>query len=465
MTALLHVPQVPGLSDADAATVRRLAETIVAKARRNQVRRRYYDYKSGLKDLGISIPPHMRKVETAIGWPAKAVDAIARRCILQEFTLGDGVDPRDVGLPQIVEDNRLSSLLPQALTSALIGSVAFAFVTLGDVEAGEPEVLITMRSSEFATGTWNPRTWSLSDALSIVSVDENGVPDHMVLYVPNRAVVMRRDGSRWDVRQSEHELGVPVEPMPYRPMLDRPFGRSRISRPVMSLTDTMVRTLLRTEVGAEFYNAPQRWAMGAHKEAFADTPGWEAILGHMLAIGPDEEGNVPTVGQFPQQSMEPNLAQMRALAQQFAAETSLPLRSLGIVGDNPESEGAINQANDEIEIEISHWQNTSLTPALRRTMATALRVLDDSPAARSTYATLDARWRPVKSISPSAAGDWLVKVGSVIPDLPTTSVGLEMAGLTMEQAARYKVEESRERGRRTLEALVAQVRTDGGDQG
>lgn len=460
-TTVTQAPSIPGLSAAHQDIVRKHVETIMAKSERNRLRRKYYDHRAALKDLGIALPPHLKsRIETAVGWPAKPVDARTRRTILDGFTLPTGTDPDSLGVAEVVERNRLSALLPQACASALIGSVAFTFVTAGDTAAGEPEALVTARSSEFATGTWSPRLWSLTDALSIVSIDDNGVPDHMVLYVPNLAVVMRREGTRWDIRQSVHDLGVPVEPIPYRAMLDRPFGRSAISRTVMSLTDSMVRTLLRTEIGAEFYNAPQRWAMGADEKAFVGSDGsprtgWQVVLGHLLALSRDENGDLPEVGQFAQQSMEPNIAQMRALAQQFSAETNVPLRDLGVVGDNPESEGAILTANEGLELDIRLWQDSSLTPALKRTMSNALRIYDDSPAARAEYARLMLQWRNPMTVSTAASGDWLVKVAPVVPRLAETTVGLEMAGLTPEQVARYQGEVRRLSSRDTLAALVA----------
>lgn len=395
-----QAPTVPGLSGAHQALVKRHVETIMRKANRVRLRRRYYDHKAGLKDLGIALPPHLRnRIEMATGMPAKAVDARVRRTILDGFSLASGVDPASLGVDEVVTRNRLTSLLPQATTSALIESTAFLFVTVGDEAAGEPRALVTARGAEFATGTWSPRLWALSDALSILSVDDSGTPDHMVLYVPNRAIVMRRDGGRWDIRQSVHELGVPVEPIPYKPMLDRPFGRSVITRTVMSLTDSMVRTLIRTEIGAEFYNAPQRWAMGADEKAFvgpdgSPRSGWEVTLGKLLALGRDDEGNVPTVGQFPQQSMEPNVAQIRAIAQLFSSETNVPLRDLGVVGDNPESSQAIQTANEGLELDVQFWETAVLEAAVARTMVNALRLYDDSPAARAEYAGLKCRWRP-----------------------------------------------------------------------
>jgi len=467
---LVQSVRVPGLGATHQDVLTGLISVIQRKAHRNRLKQRYYDHKNVLRDLGISIPPHLRSVEVAVGWPAKAVDAMSRRTVLDSFTLTSGGDPDDLGLGYVWSTNRMNALLPQTHTSALIHSTAFGFVTAGDMAAGEPEVLITTRSAEWASGVWSPRLRSLTSALSIISTDETGSPDHMVLYLPNLAIVMRREGNRWDIRQSVHDLGMDnVEALPYRPALDRPFGRSRISRPVMSLTDSVVRSLLRTEVGAEFYNAPQRYALGAEEGAFVapdGTPrtGWQIILGQLLALSRDEDGNLPTVGQFAQQSMEPNISEIRMLAQMFASETNLPLRSLAIVGDNPESADAITEANKELELDIRHWEDSSLGPAWERLVTSALRMIDDSPAARAQYAGLRAHWRNPTTVSLTASGDWLVKVGSAVPGLAETSVGLEMAGLTGEQIDRYQSERTQVQSRQRLDALLTMAQS-GAQQG
>src|SRR5699024_728576 len=105
---------------------------------------------------------------------------------------------------------------------------------------------------------------ALSSALSISDVDDQGVPTEMVMYLPDRVGhIVRSPGGRWSAVWRANPAGrVLVEPLVYRPDLDRPFGRSRISRPIMSITDEAVRTVLRTEVSAEFYTSPQRYVLG-----------------------------------------------------------------------------------------------------------------------------------------------------------------------------------------------------------
>lgn len=458
-TPLTASPQVAGLAREHQEILNRLVDQLRAKTARNALRRRYYDHRAVLKDLGISIPPQMRDVETVLGWPAKAVDTMSRRTVLDGFTMTSG-STADIGLDELWDENRMASEVPQAHTSALIHSTAFVFVTAGDTAAGEPQALISVRSAEWATGIWDARRRQLSAALSVASVDDEGQPDHMVMYLPNLAIIMRREGTRWDLRQSRHTLGIPVEHLPYRPALDRPFGSSRISRPVMSLTDSAVRTLLRSEVSAEFFSAPQRYVLGADEETFVDEagnpiPAWQAILGRMFSVSKDEDGDVPTVGQFPQQSMEPHLAQLRSLATLFAGETSIPVGALGIIQDNPSSAEAIYAAKEELVVEIQHWESTSLGPAWERTARNALRLIDDSPAARRAYAGIRAHWRNPATASIVSASDAMVKQIAAIPKIGETDVALEKLGYDQAEIERMQAQWRRSEGRQAIAALAS----------
>ncbi len=65
---------------------------------RNKLRRQYFDYKSGLKDLGIAIPPSMQSVDTVIGWSAKGIEGLTKRSVLDGFTAPDDVDAESIGV-------------------------------------------------------------------------------------------------------------------------------------------------------------------------------------------------------------------------------------------------------------------------------------------------------------------------------------------------------------------------------
>lgn len=448
-----------GLDDADRVVLLRLIEQLNRKRARNELRRRYYEGHNVLKDLGISIPPQLRKVEVVVGWPAKAVDAMSRRTRLDGFT-GGGDEVRGI-VEAIWEQNRLASEIPAAHTSALVHSCAFAFVHVGDESLGEPPVLVTVASAEDATGTWDRRRRALRDALSVVDLDvASGQPTLMNLWLPNRVVALRRTANGvFEASETVHGMGVPVEVLPYRADLQRPFGRSRITRGVMYHTDSAVRTMLRTEVGAEFYNAPQRYALGVDDDAFTDaggnpSPAWSVMLGRLLTLTRDEDGELPTVGQFAQQTMQPNVEQLRSIAMMFSGETSLPVGSLGVVQDNPESADAIRARNEELGIEIEHWQRTALGPAWQRVMLRAVAMATDSPTALADARDLRADWGSWSAPSEVSAADAAVKRVTAVPRLAETSVELKRMGYSRDEIEQIRAEWRRSQGAASLTAAL-----------
>ncbi len=443
--SLAGLPQIPALAFDEQNTLDCLLQQFRWKATRNLLRARYYDSKNALKDFGISIPPQMKDVETVVGWPAKAVDSLSRRCKLDGFVV-PGATTADLGIDAMWSDNRMEIEAPQAHTSAFIHACAFVATTLGDTAAGEPEVLITARSANSGTALWNPRARRLSAALSIVAYEETTPFEEyvteLVMYLPDKVITLSNaDRRRWTVKRIPHSLGrVPVEPLVYKPRLDRPFGSSRISRAVMSITDEAVRTVLRTEVSAEFFSSPQRYMLGADPDAFVGSDGrvrtgWEAILGRMLAISRDENGDVPEVGTFPQQSMEPHIAHLRSVATRFAGETNLPVSSLGIVQDNPASAEAIYAAKEELITEAEAADDVfgaTWVEAVRTGYMLREKLTEPPPELRK----LRAKWRDPATPSRSAASDSVLKTVQAFPWMAESPVALEQLGWDQTTIAR-----------------------------
>lgn len=452
-------PIVDGLDDADQDVLTGLVRKLNAKRPRNQLRSMYADSKQVLIDLGIALPPSFRGVGAVIGWPNKGVTSLSRRNILQGFSATAG-DPVSMGLADLFESNRLESKAPQAHTSSLIHSCSFGFVTNGDVQSGQPEAMITTRSAMDATGTWDPFSGSLENALEITARDSRGAPVSMVLHFPGRYVAIEWDGKRWRAFERRHAFGMLAEALPFQPDLDRPFGRSRITRATMYLTDAMVRTMLRTEIGAEFYNAGQRYVLGADDDAFTDEngdplPAWTVILGRLLTLSRDAEGEVPEVGEFKQQSMEPNLAQQRGLAMALAGELSIPVGSLGIVQDNPESAEAITARNEELGIEIEYWQRATLGPAWKRLAQKGMRLIDNSPAAVEAYKTILVEWGSWSTPSEASQAQAALARVQAVPYLAESTVELKRMGYTRDEIAQIKAERARAASRSTLTSLTA----------
>jgi len=386
-----------------------------------------------LKDLEIAIPPHLTDLELVLGWPQKAVDTLARRLTLDGFVVPGDENDR-FGVRDMWRANDMHIELPQTLTSALVHSCSFLTVTKGDVAEGEPDVLISSQSALYASGVWDSRRRRLKYALTITDMDDVGRVTGWALFMPGMTVTAYYDG-RWQVSRFSHTLGrLPVEVIPYKPRLDRPFGSSRISRAVMGLSDSALRTLFRMEVHAEFFSSPQRYAMGADESMFVDADGnplnqWEAILGRVWAAGRDPDtGDVPQLGQFAQSSPQPHTDQMRALGAQFCAETSLPMHALGIAPESNPSSAEALEISERYLIDETSDATDVFGARIARAMVTAVQIRDDLDEPPAELLSMDAKWRDPQKPLRSAAGDFLIKTVQAFPWLAESRVPLEQLG-------------------------------------
>jgi hypothetical protein len=199
------VGTIAGLSDEERYELNELWQCWTTKMRRNLIRKLYYDQKNCLEDLGIGIPPHMVDLNAVLGWPAKAVDTLARRCQLEQFVVPGSDDDDPLGIRELWIDNDMDVVLPQTITSAFTHSCAFVFVTKGDVAAGEPEVLISTQSALFAAGCWDSRLQRLKSAFAVTDFDERGRTTGFVLFLKNLTIRGKWDRT-WDIQRFAHTL-------------------------------------------------------------------------------------------------------------------------------------------------------------------------------------------------------------------------------------------------------------------
>lgn len=443
-----------------------LLSQLSAKEWRNRMRAAYYDGKHAVRDMGISTPPSFRRIAFVLGWSAKACDLLNRRCHMEKLLIPGVADADSLGLSDLWRDNYLDTEASHAGLSSLIHSTAFLVVTQGDTGAGEPPVLITAKSALSGTGSWNRRKRALDSFLSVIACDDDGRPVEMVLYLDGLNVTMAKTGGAWSVDRRSHSFGVPVEPLIYKGDLEHPFGRSRISRAVMSLQDSATRTVIRSEVTAEVYSAPQRVLLGADESAFKNADGtvktaWQAVLGRVWAIPDDEDAATPRaeVKEFTQASQEPHMAQLRAQAQLFAGETSIPISSLGISTEaNPASAEAYLASREDL-ISESEGTTDGWTPAWRRSMIRGLAMLNgwDVEKVPDEVLGLTPKWRNPTHTSRAAAADAASKTIDKFPWLADTEAGLELYGFDQGFIDRAMAEKRRSSGSAALRAITGAV--------
>jgi hypothetical protein len=453
--------EIPDLTEDEAATLQQLLKELAAKTKRNLLRAQYYDGKRAIRQVGTIIPPQYFKLGIVLGWSAKAVDILSRRCNLDAFEWPDG-ELDDLGYSEVWEGNHLAAEISSATVSSLIHGTSFLVNTRG-VEK-EPKSLIHVKSALHATGQWNGRRRQLDNLLSITGRDDKGKPTGMVLYLDGLTIDMWREDGVWQVDKTSHPWGVPAEPLVYKPRADREFGTSRISRAVMSLHDAALRTVIRMEGHSDVYSFPEMWLLGADSGMFKNADGslktnWQLMLGRLKVIPDDEEAanSRADVKQFAASNPEPHLQQLKQQAQLFSGETSIPLSSLGVSDmANPTSADSYIASREDLIAEAEGATDDWTRPLLR-CLGRALAIQNEQNEIDPRWATIQPQWRSPMYLSKAAAADAGAKQVATIPWLAETEVGLELIGLTPPQIERALAERRRNAGRDVIAAIAGRV--------
>lgn len=458
---------LPDVSDDVNDTLNYLLDRLSQKTRRNLVRASYYDGKRALRQVGTVIPPQYYKLGIVLGWSAKAVDVLARRCNLDGMVWADG-DLDAIGLPEMWQANNLDSEVDQAVTSSLIHAATFAVTTRGDTSRGEPAALLHFKDALNATGEWDPRARRLKNLLSITGRDDHGDPTSLALYLDGVTITAEKDNG-WTTEVHEHPWGVPADPLVYKPRLGRWAGSSRLSRAVMSLQDQATRAVIRLEGHMDVYSWPELWMLGADESIFQNEDGtakasWQVMLGRLKGIPDDDEAANPRadVKQFPAASPKPHLDQLNAVAKMFARETSLPDSSLAISDlANPTSAESYTASREDLIAEAEGATDDWSSP-LRRAVARTLAIQNGLSEVPESWRTMDTKWRSPIHLSRAQQADAGAKQVGAIEWLKDTEVGLELLGLDRQQIERAISEKRRAEARQTLESLRRAAR---GNQG
>lgn len=454
------VASARGLLPEDAATVRELVRLWLAKRPRNALRDRYYLSHVRIKDLGISIPPNLvRLIDPRVSWPHKAVNCVVDRSQFDGFVSDD--DAVQSEIQAICDANQLKELYRKNAIGELVHCCGFWTVTADPADKAKP--VVSAYPATAACALWDDSLKSIAAGLAVAESKKqpgssSRVPTLVRVFLPDWTIELRRGDRGWQAEYLEQGMGRPVmEPMANEPTLERPFGRSRITRTVMSLTDDMIRHQARMEVAAESSAMPQMWLLGTAKRMIADGNRYDATIGALNEVTKDVDGDAPSIWQSAQLSFQPMADYARVLASQLSAETGVPMAELGVLTDNPASAEGIDAAKEPLVIAAQNL-NDSNGRALRNVALMALAVARGTSFAEQRDAgySLMARWRNPAMPSVVSQSDAMVKQISAIPWLADSDVALEELGYSEDKIARLRSDKRRSQARSMMAQAARQ---------
>lgn len=363
------------LTPDEKAIIGELTETATLLAPHDEKMSRYYDGSRRLEQLGLAVPPTLRRFETTLNWPRVVIDTIENRQDVRAL-LRPGSDVADEDLMNLWRENNLDSELSLLNKDLLIYGRAFMCVGANADNPKSP--LMTVESPREITVSVDRRTRRIQSALRLYNV-ENGVPQNATLYMPDYTLWLEfKSGAWFQVDRDDHRLGrVPVVMFLNRRRTGEWRGTSEMVD-IIPLTDAAARTLTNLQLAQETLAVPQRYALGVTQGDFVDADGkplpvWEAYYGKFMAsANPDAK-----LGQLDAANLKNFHDTVNHYGQLASSVTGFPVKYFGQFTSNPAAEGAI-RADEAQMVKAIERKNANVGNALGWAFGIAERLITGS---------------------------------------------------------------------------------------
>ena len=361
-------------------------------------------------------------------------------------------------LAKLVADNRFVAQYAKACRDELKYGCVFATLSAD----ASISCRVRFHSPAMASALWSGEKGRIDCGLTIIDTvkDEHfeGTwrPTLVNFYTDADVIVLRGNGSFWTAERKHHKMGRPLmEPMIWNATSSKPFGRSRLKRPIRALIDDYVRTAANAAIALEFDTTPQKYVLGVTDEQYDAIVSnkFKTYMGALIAATSNPEtGENPEFGQLAQGSLQPHVEKMRMTATQFAAATGLTVTDVGVVNDaNPTSSDAI-LAQSQTLVLLAQQLNTGNGDALRTIACMAQAVARGCELSDLTEEEtgIMAHFKNPAMPSVAVTADAAIKIASARKEFAGTDTFLEMIGFDQADIRRIKAQEQRARGQKLL---------------
>lgn len=425
-------PAVEGLSDDEQRLVTGLSLKLSLQSVDMLINDEYYNGTQRLQNLGVSIPQQLRNIRTVVDWPRICIDPLVLRQVVDGFRVpGQSTSTLSDELWGFWQANNLDAEFPLCALDSLVFGRAYMIVGSPDSPGDAP--LITVESPLNLSMMWDPRT--RKPVAAYQAFEAEGIY-RAVLYLRDQTVFMSRTQfDPWAIdNRDEHKLGeVPVVRFANRTRAADREGRSEITPAVKNTTDSVIRTLLGMEIAREFYSVPHRYVLGVDESGFVDAQGnaktaIDLAMNKFLAFPRDENGNLPTVGQFNPADPSVFTKMVDEHAQLMASYTGFPPSYFGLTTTaNPASADAIRVAFDGMNRRGKQVQSQNSDP-LEDVKRLAWRVANNGAQIPDELRRLETEWVDVEAFTPGAMSDAMFKQAQMGAIPPTSDVVLKRLG-------------------------------------
>ena len=359
--------------------------------------------------------------KSTLGWGKRAVEMRANK------THFDCFENDTLGLNEILAKYRVIEAFDKVKEDVLVAGCGF--LALAD------DRVMPFTAAE-ATGEFDWHEQNLSSGVAIFEEKTSNdltpsVPDSFIEYTQGYTTV----GNHGEETMELNTVGRPlIALLTHKSTAKQPFGRSVLSKPARDAIIDASRTTRQAMIAAHFYNEKVDVILGV--DASTDIKKVEKRQGDVMTVGPNENGQIPQIGEFSQHAMAPFNDTILIAARNFCSDTKLSLANLGIATNAPQSTEALEIVNDDLKDSIIEWQR-ELGEQIKYFAVTLWmhennqRQLDDNMIEK-IKATLPV-WRSVYREDVSKFGDGLNKIAQDAPAIVKARSVWRNLGLTSEE--------------------------------
>ena len=378
----------------------------------------YQDYSKG--KMAKRIPKQQ------VGWGRRAIDIRANKTRFDRF------ENDTLGLNELFSKYKVKEAFDKIKDDVLVCGCGFLAVN-GD--------RVFPFTAEEATGTYSWFDQNLKDGIAVFRTstkrryNEPQRPDAFVEYLRDRTIAHELINGEEIITTALNGSGRPlIGLLTHKSTAKRPFGQSVLTKAARSAIVDASRTVRQAMIAAYHYNTKVDVIMGADSETAVDQI--ESQTGDVLKIGPNENGQIPQIGEFAQHAMAPFTDTILTAARNFCSDTKLSLVNLGISSDAPQSTEALEIINDDLRDDILSWQS-ELAEELKYFAVTLwlyennVRAIDDN--LRAKIEATKPVFLSVYRQDVGKFGDGLMKLAQQAPDIVKSRSLWRNLGLTSEE--------------------------------
>ena len=454
----LNFGRVEGLTNEEQTNLIELSQAYNYHQSRNATKDKYYEGHITLNDvnIGIALPNGLSKLSVGCSWGQKAVDVLAARSMFDGFVGTNGVSSAVVN--SIIESNQFVAQYTKACRDELKYGCVFATLS-ADADVG---CKIRFHSPATAAALWNGAQGRIDCGIAIIDTmrdekDKDKWRPHIVnLYTDDAVFVLTAVNNKWTAQRHPHKMGRPLmEAMTWNATSNKPFGRSRLKRPIRAMIDDYVRIVANATIALEFDTTPQKYLLGVTDEQYdaVISDKFKQYAGSLLvATTNPETGSNPVFGQLTQGSLSPHVEKMRMTATQFSAATGLTVTDVGVINDaNPTSSDAI-LAQSQTLVLMAQQLNAGNGDALKTIALMAQAIARNVTLSELTDEErgIIAHFKNPAMPSVAVTADAAIKIASARQEFASTDTFLEMIGFDQADIRRIRAQEQRVRGQQVL---------------